>query len=337
MEMKKSLLGAGAPTDSGDNDSSTTRLRLRRAMGTIRKEVLGVKPVTAFGRNGEFLGKAHGLPFYLSDVYYVLLRVRLVVLVASVAVLFLLVSLGFAGLYAIHPEGLNPDPVDFRDILFHSIAVTLDIDSPFEVEVDRAKEGYSTTTWCVYIAHGLFKMICVAGLVGLILDRLQRTEHRLAFSSKVVVTMKNGKKMMTFRVASERTVALMDARVDVFASGMINKELGLMGMIPLKLTHPEKPFFSLSWQLVHEMTPDSPLVKDDAEWLGDPSSMLWVKFSGEDTTADKTFHVLHCYSISDFVFNEEFENVISQEANGTPVFDYNKFQLTKPTTSKNQL
>lgn len=268
-----------------------------------------------------------GLPFFNpSDAYYYLIAAPWRTLIALAFAAYLLINLIFATLYWLEGNAIsNAQPGSFMDAFFFSIQTFSTI-------------GYGALGPANFYANILVTIESFIGLVsvavgtGLIFAKFARPSARVAFSQTVTIHERNGVPTLQFRIANERRSEMLNVNI---RASILMEEITAEGQTmrrfhELNLVRNSIPMFSLSFVIMHEITPTSPLYGLTAENIHDRLMLLITSFEGTDTTFLQTVQARYLYRPQQIRFNEQFEDLIGRTADGRLLVQHEKLSLTKP-------
>ena len=270
---------------------------------------------------------------YLSDAYFHLLRSRAVFLVVFWIVWWLLSAAVLAGmLWGTLREGVDYmtepslEPIEtYTQFWVTMLLFIVDSDTPY-VWGDRMK---TAMLFC-----GLWKMITLACFIAVFIDKLSAPRLRLRWSSRALVTYLDGKPVFMFRVAQEKNSVITDAemRLHVIADYVTPEGWKGRRSLELPLTRSKVPLLSLSWQLSHVITPDSPMFpflalldpsvsspmerSESKKLVGGENAPLvhdieiMAFFTGEDSTQRESIKTWRTYTFDDVQIGGRFADVI---------------------------
>jgi inward rectifier potassium channel len=262
----------------------------------------------------------------LKDLYYDLVTIRLDWLLLLMTLYFLMLNLGFAGLYcAIGGLGGGTGHGRFGDALFFSVQTL-------------STTGYGTvypvSAAANIVASGeiMFGQLNTALATGVLFARISRPRPRVLFSKVLVVREIGGVPTVMFRVANERRSAISEARISVVVTNDEDDGEGgrIRRFLPLKLERDETPVFALSWLVVHKVLPDSPLYGKNRAELEENGNVLVCSLTGTDEAVGATVSVRHVYGAEDVLFNHRFVDVITHGEDGDVAIDYRRFHEVVP-------
>ena len=145
------------------------------------------------------------------DVYHTLLNTGWVMLIGFGFVTFVLISLGFAGLYALDPAGpavgiQGARPGSFEDLFFFSVHTFF--------AQDRLLQAASTFTNTIMMIESFTGLVFTAFITGGLFAKLSRPVGRVAFSRYCLYQAAppdGGYASLVFRVANERSTPILNA------------------------------------------------------------------------------------------------------------------------------
>lgn len=182
----------------------------------------------------------------------------------------------------------------------------------------------------------LFSLLLTAVATGLVFAKFARPTARLLFSKVALVGQDGDHRQLTFRVANERDSWILDAHFHV---SYVRTELTAGGesvvrLHDLKLRKAVAPVLSLTWNVVHEIGPDSPLYGTTAESMGAENGALVVNVSGVDNDLSAAVHAHHSYETEEIVWGARFVDVIVFDDTGLRRVLYDRFHDYQPQTRR---
>ena len=280
----------------------------------VRRRRLSVerdgRPVLAVG------GRRGGV----ADLYHVVLRLPIWVLLAGLAGVYVGLNLIFAGLYLLDPHGISHvAPGDFTDAFFFSVQTISTV-------------GYGALTPVSRYANMVVTLECFINLVllavttGVIFARVSKPTARVLFSKIATVTQFDGAPTLMFRAINERSNRILEAEVTMNLTREIRTQEGRIWrrFHDLAVTRGRSPLFALSWTIMH-VVDDSPLHGATPESLREQEAQIIVVISGVDDTFAQRIHARYTYNAEDILWGKEFEDVLRVESDGRWVLDYRRF------------
>jgi inward rectifier potassium channel len=285
---------------------------------TVVKTAFGAgTPVTAVGLPRRPLG----------DIYHLLLTWGWTRLFATLGALYVAVNALFAVAYlALGPGAIdNARPGSFADAFFFAFDTMATIGYG-----DKIPRGVAANL--LSLAQVMLGLAGLAVTTGLVFTKFARPTARVLFSKVAVVHPFDGVPSLLFRMANARANQIGEAEVTLVA---IRSEKTLEGeairkVYDLKLRRSRSSVFSLTWLVVHPITPDSPLHGLDGAALQQSGLDLMITMSGIDEHLGQTIHARHAYGPADVVFGSRFVDILQVQPDGSAVVDYRCFDELAP-------
>jgi inward rectifier potassium channel len=262
----------------------------------------------------------------LGDLYHLLLTTSWSRLFAMLFVLYIAVNAVFALGYMIEPDAIeNARPRSFYDAFFFSVQTMATI-------------GYGKMVPHTTFANTLVTLEALMGLMGfamatgLVFAKFSRPTARIMFSRVAVVAKREGVESLMFRMGNERTNQVVEATLSLV---LVRRETTAEGetlrrVHDLKLVRARTAVFTLTWTVIHPITPDSPLYGQTAETLRAVEATIVASFLGLDETFSQSVHARHTYRADELVWNARFIDLFQIAPNGERQIDYAKFHDTAP-------
>jgi inward rectifier potassium channel len=177
------------------------------------------------------------------------------------------------------------------------------------------------------VVESLVGIFSVAVLTGLFFAKFSRTTSRVLFASKVVISVRNGKRMLTIRVGNERLsmIAEASARVTLLRDEVTAEGERMRRMYDLPLVRSISPFFVLSWTIMHEIDERSAMHGLTSEMMVAERMRLGVNLVGFDSSVGQTAHASIVYAAQDVLFGYRYADTSAIDEHGRVVLDYAKF------------
>lgn len=293
-----------------DTEPQPQRAALTKAMrgtgGTIRVKLLGAKT------------------WRWSDIYHFLMQLSWPRLILVFVGSFLVFNLLFAAFYTLDANGIDwggsriDAPAYWRNFFFSIDTVaTIGYGNMYPVSVA------SNMLVVVEITFGILFFALVTGIA---FARFSRPTARVLFSNVAVVDEVGGTPTLMFRAANQRHNLVLEARAAV--SLLADEEFDgrqLRRFRDLKMVRDSTPVFALTWTMMHEIGPDSPL----AGWAGPDSvpadAEIVVLLSGLDERSGQTIHARWAYQPDDIRWGARLVDIIGLLPDGTRTVDYRRF------------
>lgn len=255
------------------------------------------------------------------DVYHSVLTCTWVQFFASIAVLYVVFNLAFAGLYLLDGHAIaNARPGSFADAFFFSVQTMATI---------GYGQLYPQTLYgnLVVTLEVLLGMCSLALATGLIFARFSRPTARVMFSAVAIITPYDGVPTLMFRAANQRRNQILEAQVNVAVLRDQRTREGrqMRRFHDLALSRAHTPMFGLTWTVMHPIAEGSPLHGATPESLAAENAEIVVTLSGIDGTFAQTIYARHSYVADEVLWNRRFADILGQLEDGTRVIDYRRF------------
>lgn len=264
-------------------------------------------------RDGNFNAVRLDRPgFHLSELYHFLMVAPWPLFLGLVAGVYVITNFVFATLFRLGGDCIaNATPGSFADAFFFSVQTLATI-------------GYGSMAPATTYAHilvtveALFGLIVAAMSTGLMFAKFARPTARVQFSDVALITPRNGKPHLVFRVANvrgnqivEATLRLIMMRFEVTAEGE-----RLRRILDLPLVRAQNPIFALTWTVMHEIDEKSPLYQADFQALREERMEILAILVGIDGTFAQTIHARHSYTVDEIIPNARFLDLIRELPDG---------------------
>ncbi len=254
------------------------------------------------------------------DLYYHLTTISWPVLALAVVAAFAAINALFALAYEVDGGIANAHPGSFADAFFFSVQTMATI-------------GYGTMAPRSTLANVLVCVEALSGLTalavitGLVFARFSRPTARVRFSRVAVVSRRDGVPSLMFRVVNERANRIVDAQVQLVLGRRERTAEGesVRRFHDLALSRGRNPLFSLSWTVIHPITPNSPFHGETAESLRNSLGLVIVSLTGLDESFLQTVHARYAYGPEEIVWGARFADVLTEMPGGAFAIDYSRF------------
>ena len=218
----------------------------------------------------------------------------------------------FAVAYTLVPGSVaNARPWVFSDHFFFSLETLATVGYGFM---------YPATLYghCVAAVEIMTGLAFTAILTGLIFVRFSKPRAKFLFADNPVVTTHNGTPTLMLRVGNGRATVLADARVkiSVLISETSKEGTSFRRTHELALARNSIPVFPLTWTIMHEIGPQSPLHGMTEQAFKAADTRLFVSFEARDPALALVVHDLKSYGPDDVLFGTHYADVISIDEDG---------------------
>jgi inward rectifier potassium channel len=264
------------------------------------------------------------------DLYQRLLTVSWLRLIAAVVVSFVAANFTFAWAYYLTGGGIeNAKPGSLSDLFFFSVETMATI-------------GYGKLVPVTLMANVLMTIESLLGLLGfamvtgLIFTKFARATAGVTFSKNVLINYFDGKPALMLRLGNEGASQIVEAQLRLV---VLRREITAEGeevrrLHDLQLMRANNAFFALTWLAVHQIGPESPLYGATPESLKEGEVQLIASVVGLEEVSTQTVHARFGYETADLLFDQRFDDVITELPDGRPAVDYSKLSDLKPAKYK---
>ncbi|HYM31981.1 MAG TPA: ion channel [Candidatus Cybelea sp.] len=267
-----------------------------------------------------------GEPAGWRDLYHWLMVITWPRFLGLMAAGYIGANVVFAGLYSLDLDGIaNTHRGSFADAFFFSVQTIATIGYGVM---------YPQTLYVnlVVTLETLFGMMSIALAAGIIFARFSRPTARVLFSSVAVIAPHDGVPTLMFRAANRRRNQILAAEVAV---AVVRNEVAAEGQImrrfhDLALVRDRNPVFALTWTVMHQILPGSPLHGRSVEELYEAQIEIVVTVSGIDETFAQTIYARHSYITEDLRWNARFADILGRAPDGRRTVDYRQFHEIVP-------
>jgi len=261
-----------------------------------------------------------------TDLYYQLMQRSWLLLVGVQVAAFLLINLGFAGLYMLDMEGISQaEGGGFAEAFEFSVQTISTI-------------GYGGMSPQTPYVHGLVTAEAVCGVLGfaiatgLMFQKFSRPRALVRFAETMIVTVRDGKPALMLRLGNARGNEIIEAsmRLTVLKPEVSSEGHKMRRLFDCELLRAQTPIFVMTWAAIHEIDADSPLFGASPQSLEEMDAAFIVTLTGIDATFSETVYARHIYYWEDVRWAERFADVVSFTDEGQAVIDYNVFDKTEP-------
>jgi inward rectifier potassium channel len=255
------------------------------------------------------------------DIYHYLMEASWARLFGIIAVIYLSTNAIFAALYVLSGDSIaGAEKGSFFDAFFFSVQTLSTVG--YGVMSPKGLLGGTLVTFEAFV--GLLGMAMASGLM---FSKFARPTARVLFSTKVIITTRNGKPCLVMRMANGRGNEIVEAtlRVSILKPEVTAEGEKMRRFHDLVLARSQTPLFTLTWMVIHEINEASPLFGETEASLREMSVRMIVTLTGIDSTFAQTVHARTSYFAEDFVWGGRFVDVTSQLPDGRLQVDYTKF------------
>jgi inward rectifier potassium channel len=167
---------------------------------------------------------------------------------------------------------------------------------------------------------------------ALIYGRFSRPTARILFSARALIAPYQGKTSLQFRVANERSNAIVDLEATVVLMAVEgNGEAHRRTYTRLELERPKIFFLPLTWTIVHPIDEASPLYGKTARDLADRAVEFMVLIRGFDDTFSQVVNARSSYRFDEILWGHRFLPAFRSDERGHLVLDLAKIDAAEET------
>ncbi len=333
--MSSSLIGS--TFDSYDNAEPRARSpeRVGRPAGSrVKLTAVAAKPgpaipVRTFAsseerrRNIEVIGAPR---LGLTDLYHRMLRATWLELFLVVAAIFLVLNALFGLAYFEMGGVTGAREGYYLDYFFFSVHTfgTIGYGSMYPV---------STGAEALMTFEALISLFMTAVVTGMAFSKFARPTARVLWSNVACVSDLDGVPTLFIRAANARMNHMVEAsmRVAVLRTEMSKEGERFRRMFDMHLVRSTSPSFILSWTVLHQIVPGSPLYGMTPEKLRESGSEIVLTLTGLDETLGMTIHARYSFTPSELKFGARLADILGTRTDGgKAILDYRRFNEWVP-------
>ena len=162
----------------------------------------------------------------------------------------------------------------------------------------------------------LYSILLTALVTGMFFARFSTPSARVLFSNVALISQHDGQRVLQFRMANERTTAIVEATVHAYITREEKLKSGetMRRVYDLKLRRQTSPVFALSFLVVHPIDEESPLYNVTPETLAAGAINIIVTFTGIDDQLATNVHARYVWGVDDIKFDHRFADMFKVDA-----------------------
>ena len=282
----------------------------------------------AINHDGSFNVRRRGGP-HRHDPYQWLITMHWAPFIGVVVSFFTVLNVAFAGAYvALGLESLagvtapRNGAQDFLSALFFSVQTFT------SVGYGHVYPGTNATGF-LSSAEALVGVLTFALATGLLYGRFSRPTARIQFSRTAIISRRaDGTPCLQFRIANLRSNILIDLQARVLLK-TVDPATNDQTYASLPLERSTISFFPLSWTIVHDIAPESPLhglLPADYERL---DMEIIIQLKGYDDTFAQDVHARNSYTHDEIEWHRRFIRAYEVSHDGIAVVDLDQLHSTE--------
>ena len=291
----------------------------------------------AINKDGQFNVRRTGGTWRDVHLYLLLINMSWPAFIAVVVLVYVVLNLIFAGLYAaIGMENIKgteaPNTgLQFLNIVFFS-AHTLST-----VGYGNMWPGGPAAN-TVAALEALVGLMVFAIATGLLFGRFSRPSARIGFSERMIMAPYMDGTSLQCRLVNRRSnnVINLEARV-LLMTVESNGGRPQRRFTVLELERNQVLFLALTWTVVHPIDEKSPLYGKTAEDLERLQAELMILLSGFDDTFGQTVHTRYSYRYDEIVWGAKFAPAFEIDEEGELVIEVDRVSAIEPAPLRKAL
>jgi inward rectifier potassium channel len=259
-----------------------------------------------------------------SDAYHFLRTTSWTRLLTFFAALFVVSNVVFAAiLYLSHAK--IDHATTFVDCFWFSVQTMATIGYGYMSPIDDVANTIVTV-------EAFYGILITAFITGIFFSRFATPKARVIFSNVLVISQMGSRRVLQFRMANDRTTAIVEATVRMYVLRDERQPDGsaMRRLVDLPLRRTTTPVFALSFLVEHHIDEVSPLDKMTTVQLREANASFIVTFTGIDDALAATVHARHQWSWNDVVFDQRFVDLFKLDAHGKRFLDLGPIHQTEP-------
>jgi inward rectifier potassium channel len=250
-----------------------------------------------------------------ADAYHLLRTTTWSRILTLFFALFVVSNLVFAAIYYLVGAGVT-NVHGFMDYTWFSVQTMATIGYGYLAPNDHAANA-------LVAIETFYSIIFTAIVTGVFFARFSTPSARVLFSKVALITNYDGKRVLMFRMANERTTAIVEATVRLYMTREETLDDGEVTrrVYDLNLRRSTSPVFALSFLAVHIIDDKSPLNGVTAQSLREGETNLVVTFTGIDDQLAASVHSRWLWTWNDIQFDRKFANLFKRDEHGHRILD----------------
>lgn len=271
--------------------------------------------------DGSFNITRVGTGFSLWDIYQFLVNLSWPRFISSVLGFYLLVNCFYALLYfitgvdSVHGARGETTLRTLENLFFFSVQTISTVGYG-----NMAPTGISANIIVTF--ETLTGLLGFALVTGLLYGRFSRPTARILYSSKALISPYQDKTSLQFRIANQRSNALLEVEAKVMVA-FVEKTNGSSKReyYNLALERSYIYFFPLSWTIVHPIDEESPFWNKTPEDLKNLETEILILIKGYDDIFSQTVHSRFSYRFDEIIWGARFKPAFFIDHNGDVIID----------------
>ncbi|HEX2867429.1 MAG TPA: ion channel [Ignavibacteriales bacterium] len=271
--------------------------------------------------DGSFNITRMGTGFSIWDIYQYLVNLTWPRFISAVMGFYFLINCSYAFLYFITGiDGVHgARGVSTLDTLVNLFFFSVQTISTVGYG-NKAPRGLPANIIVTF--ETLTGLLGFALVTGLLYGRFSRPTARILYSKKALVSPYQDKKSFQFRIANQRSNALLEVEAKVMVAFVENNNgTSKREYYNLTLERSYIYFFPLSWTIVHPIDEDSPFWNKTAEDLQKLETEILILIKGYDDIFSQYVHSRFSYRFDEIIWGARFKPAFFIDNNGDVIID----------------
>ncbi len=185
----------------------------------------------------------------------------------------------------------------------------------------------------VVTVETFYSILLTALVTGLFFSRFSTPSARVLFAKIALISEHDGKRALQFRMANERTTAILEATVHCYVTRdeqLANGDL-MRRVYDLRLRRTTSPVFALSFLATHDIDETSSLFGCTPESIRAQNINIIVTLTGIDDQLATSVHARYVYNWNDIQFDRSYVDMfITDPETGRRILDLGPMHDTIP-------
>jgi len=186
---------------------------------------------------------------------------------------------------------------------------------------------YSNTIVAIESLVGILFSSTLFGIIFVKFSRPQTRCESIIFSNIALISKRDGKTCLIFRILNVRKHMLVHPKLSLFfvsnATTMEGEDY--IKFHKLEISNSNVPFLGLPWTVIHCIDEKSPLYNQTIESLHEVDAEIMVILEGMDASSAGAFQSRYYYTSDDFRINARFVDIVTKCADKQFHVDHARF------------
>lgn len=184
-------------------------------------------------------------------------------------------------------------------------------------------QGFATSIVAAF--ESMMGLLVFAMATGLLYGRFSRPNAKIKYSNQMLIAPYRDGEALMFRLANLRSNQLIELEISVLLSiNVIENGKPTRRFAPLELERKSVSLLTLSWTVVHPLTPDSLLYGLKQQDLIDSQAEFIILLKAFDDAFAQVVQSRTSYKGEEVIYKAKFEPIIQTEEDGVFSIDISK-------------